>query len=188
MTEKHKGLTYFSDWVQSRLPHAVQAVKEFTGLSSEFSPPKISLKKIEEISEYYQEEPSICLLQSLNGGIQGYVLFAASSEFANGLVYSMSKQISVSSCIPESLLCQSLINEWANIFAGNLVACMPEKGIIALTPIEQTYDMSTAALDFIACQLGLEHQFIALGSTSISFENVPGNIQIWIIVSPSAIS
>lgn len=184
MTEKHEGLTYFSQWVQSGLPFAVEAIKEFTGLSSEFSKPEIAMKNIDEICSHSEDKPSICLLQSLNGGIKGYLLFAASAELANCLAQSMSKQISVSCCIPESLLCQSLITEWANIFAGNLVSLLPERGIIALAPIEQTYDMSGAALDFIACQLGLENQVIAFGTTCISFDQMPGNIQVWIIVSP----
>jgi chemotaxis protein CheY-P-specific phosphatase CheC len=184
MTEKLKELTHFHNWVQVGLLRAVNAVGEFTGLKSEFSEPTIAIKHIEEISSDKGDEPSICLLQSISGKVRGFFLFAASNEIASNLVCTMNRQASFSTYLPESLLCQSFINEWANIFAGNFIACTPELEVIGLTPIEQTYDMSGAALDFIACQLGIEHHLIALGNTCVSFNSMPGGIQVWIIISP----
>ncbi|MDX1921116.1 MAG: hypothetical protein SFU25_10325, partial [Candidatus Caenarcaniphilales bacterium] len=117
-------------------------------------------------------------------------LFAASKSVVSQFTESLRSNVLPSRPLTnaEFDLYQSIINEWANIFAGNVISSIESTkvGIIELTSTEQTYDMSGAALDFVACQMGVETDLIVLCHTNITIKNSHQFMNVWIILSPDS--
>jgi len=133
--------------------------------------------------------PSICLLQVLQGALDGFILFSSPKESASfitenlfNLLLNPPKEIEID-------LQQSVLNEWVNIFAGNMTTSLSNiktNKYIELSVTEQTYDLKNAALQFIACQMALKTDLLAVCHGSIKLEGSNSNIDIWIILNPSS--
>lgn len=186
-------LDTFTLWTRTGIYNATSVLSGFMGAELEHSEPLISLTSIDNLTKMFnwvEREPSVCLLQALSGGLHGFFLFAASTEVVSQFTQSLSSSVLPSRPLTfaEFDLTQSIINEWANIFAGNVISSIESTkvGIIELTSTEQTYDMSGAALDFVACQMGVETDLIVLCHTNITIKGSHQFMNVWIILSPDS--
>ncbi|MDJ0625589.1 MAG: hypothetical protein QNJ31_04390 [Candidatus Caenarcaniphilales bacterium] len=182
----------FSHWTKSGLEKATLAMESLMSQQMEFSEPFVLLTDIDNLTKFFAEDrgdPSVCLLQNVSGSLDGFFLFAAPMEVINEFTQTISRQVPGKDLsVTEFDLAQSIMNEWANIFAGNVISSIqsPKIGIIELTSTEQTYDMSGAALDFIACQMGVDTNQIAICHSCIHTKNSKKVMNVWIVINPDS--
>jgi chemotaxis protein CheY-P-specific phosphatase CheC len=185
------ALKLFSEWANLGLSRAASAVSSFSGELITFSRPAIDLIDVEHLSICFEDsllEESMCLLQKVKGGIDGYFLFTIPIEALRIITSTVSHRALPNTSFQESELSSSVISELANVFAGQLIAGIsrPDLGIIELSTTEQTYDMVGAALDFIACQIGIETDQIAFCNSRLIFQESLCGIDFWIIANPNS--
>ncbi len=185
---EHSKLDIFSCWMNAGLNKGVNSLREFIGLSTELSEPECSLLETDNIvyGERRIGEPSICLLQSMQGVVDGFLLFSISNEALVKIMKQIRKENLLFADLPDYVLTQSILNECANVFAGNMLSTINYVDLdpLHLTPGEQTYDLTGAALEFIACQMGMASSCAAVCSSSIYINELKESIHVWIIVNP----
>lgn len=182
----------FTQWTMQGLNKATNAMEALMSSAMEYTEPFIVLTNIDSLPKFFeqqQSEPSVCLLQRVSGSLDGFFLFAAPTEAINEFTDTISNQVPGKDMnVAEFDLAQSIMNEWANIFAGNVISSIQSSkvGIIELTSTEQAYDMSGAALDFIACQMGVETEQIAVCHSCIHLKDSRRLMNVWIVINPDS--
>jgi chemotaxis protein CheY-P-specific phosphatase CheC len=184
----------FGSWVKRGIYNATSVLSGFMGVELKHSEPQIMLVSVDDLKhglEGCEKTASVCMLQQLIGVLKGFILFAAPPVVISRFIESMAPMIPGRDlqCVSELALAQSVINEWANIFAGNVISSIESQdvGIIELTSTEQAYDMSGAALDFVACQMGISTDMVVLCHSRLQIAMSKEAMDIWIVLSPDSL-
>jgi chemotaxis protein CheY-P-specific phosphatase CheC len=183
----------FSEWAKVGFSNAAAAMSNFMSLPVVFSEPTIIFTDISNLIRFVNDhpgDPSVCLLQGVKGGLDGFFLFSAPPESVSSISKSIQSTIFDSSKLnlKEVVMEQSIMNEWVNIFSGNLLSSIESKNLdlLELTSAEQTYDMSGAAMDFIACQMAVDTDLVALSHTKLKIAVTGDVIDVWIVINPNS--
>jgi len=196
MTSEDHGVSsvdLFTSWTKLGVKKAVKAMSEFMMAPVVCSEQAIIFTRIDELIRFVQqknEKPAVCMLQGISGSVEGFFLFSASTNLVSALTTTLNNNLLMGDSlqVPEFALGQSMVNEWVNIFSGNVISSLraPEIGTIEMTSTEQTFDMSGAALDFIACQMGVETDLIAVCHSRIQVVGTNEQMDVWIIINPNS--
>ena len=191
MTVNINSLKSFSELSDTGLSSGLEALKCLMTISIDYETINSAFIEIDNLIETIQAKedinsPSICLLQSLNGSLEGFILFCSPLEMASFIMQKLKSYTSVSPLVQEIDFQQSVMNEWANIFTGNMMASLissAQENYIKLSVTEQIYDMKSAALDFIICQMASKADLLAVCNGKIKLKSEQPSIDIWIILN-----
>ncbi len=195
MTTNINSLKAFKKLSDLGIFNGLEALKCLITISVDCENTKSAFIEIDDLVRNIQSEediysPSICLLQSLNGPIEGFLLFCSSQETANLIMQNLKDFPDSPPLLKEIDFQQSVMNEWANIFAGNMMTSLinsRKENYIKLSVTEQIYDMKSAALDFIICQMAPKTDLLAVCQGKLKL--LPEHnlmIDVWIILNPES--
>ena len=192
MTINTNSLKSFVELSDTGLLSGLEALKCLMTISIDYETINSAFIEIDNLIETIQAQeeinsPSICLLQSLSGSVEGFILFCSPTKMASFIMQNLKSYTTDLSPLIEQIDFQkSVMNEWANIFTGNMMTSLissAQDNQIKLSVTEQIYDMKSAALDFIICQMASKVDLLAVCNGKIKLKSQYPPIDIWIILN-----